>query len=79
LRLRVNFMREIAPFAPSIHFVLLFRTMPPPLPATMNQPTAGPSSEVANSVDLASNNLSDTVTDKPGGLRGLVQTALDSK
>ena len=58
---------------------LLDTAMPPPLPAAMNQSTAGPSSEIASSVDVASNNLSDPITDKPTGLRGLVQTALDSK
>ncbi|GAA5965557.1 hypothetical protein JCM3765_007378 [Sporobolomyces pararoseus] len=54
--------------------------MPPPLAASMNPPATASTSEVPipSGSESLSNNLSETVTDKPGGLRGLVQTALDS-
>ncbi|GAA5935178.1 bifunctional AAA family ATPase chaperone/translocase BCS1 [Sporobolomyces koalae] len=50
------------------------------LPSSGLQPASTPSlpTDNASPSDLVPNNLAETVADKPTGLRGLVQTALDS-
>ncbi|GAA5871224.1 hypothetical protein JCM16303_000685 [Sporobolomyces ruberrimus] len=54
--------------------------MAPPLAATMNPSATNPANDspIASTSNVASDNIAQAATDKPGGLRGLVQDALDS-